>query len=186
MSSVADRGGFPVDVQVTEDDLRPAGSPKSPLKEVRVVGIVTAVDMEYLFQGTLEGLFEQPCDRCLETAQVPVDLDVTWYFETGTDSEGELDEETEIEVIEEDDAGQRVRYFEGDDLDLAPHVWEDMILSAPTKYHCSPDCMGLCPTCGANLNDGPCKCGPEEDVSNTGLGALKDMFPELQSGPSED
>ena len=28
---------------------------------------------------------------------------------------------------------------------------------------CRDDCRGLCPRCGANLNDGPCSCEPEAD-----------------------
>ena len=32
-----------------------------------------------------------------------------------------------------------------------------------TKTLCSEDCKGLCPRCGANLNDGPCGCKREVD-----------------------
>ena len=33
-----------------------------------------------------------------------------------------------------------------------------LILGMDTKTLCSEDCKGLCPRCGANLNDGPCGC----------------------------
>jgi uncharacterized protein len=29
------------------------------------------------------------------------------------------------------------------------------------KKLCSEDCKGLCPSCGKNLNDGPCNCAEE-------------------------
>ena len=31
---------------------------------------------------------------------------------------------------------------------------------------CDEECKGLCPTCGANLNDGPCGCAPAEDAGD--------------------
>ena len=37
------------------------------------------------------------------------------------------------------------------------------ILGMDTKTLCSEDCKGLCPRCGANLNDGPCGCQREPD-----------------------
>lgn len=37
------------------------------------------------------------------------------------------------------------------------------ILGMDTRCLCSEDCKGLCPRCGANLNDGPCGCKQEGD-----------------------
>ena len=37
------------------------------------------------------------------------------------------------------------------------------VLGMDTKTLCSEDCKGLCPRCGANLNDGPCGCRKEPD-----------------------
>ncbi len=46
----------------------------------------------------------------------------------------------------------------GDQLDLSDVVREVMLLDVPSTPLCRPDCAGLCLTCGANLNDGPCGC----------------------------
>jgi uncharacterized protein len=43
-------------------------------------------------------------------------------------------------------------------FDLAPLMAELFWLAWPTKPLCKPDCAGLCPSCGANLNDGECSC----------------------------
>jgi uncharacterized protein len=43
-------------------------------------------------------------------------------------------------------------------FDLTPILCEYFWLSWPIKILCRPDCAGLCLTCGANLNDGPCSC----------------------------
>ena len=43
-------------------------------------------------------------------------------------------------------------------LDLTPMVREEVLLAIPDSPLCRPDCAGLCPTCGADLNAGPCGC----------------------------
>lgn len=46
-------------------------------------------------------------------------------------------------------------------IDLAPLVREYMLLDVPIKPLCSPDCKGLCPVCGENLNETQCGHLPE-------------------------
>ncbi|HQP29583.1 MAG TPA: DUF177 domain-containing protein, partial [Syntrophales bacterium] len=60
-----------------------------------------------------------------------------------------------------------------DTLDLDPIVYEQILLQIPLKILCREDCRGLCPHCGANLNDGPCRC-PEEAVDGR-FSALKKL-----------
>lgn len=43
-------------------------------------------------------------------------------------------------------------------IDLDQGIREEIILDYPIKPLCSPDCKGLCPRCGKNLNEGDCKC----------------------------
>ena len=49
-------------------------------------------------------------------------------------------------------------YFEGDEIDLDPYVFEEVMLNIPIKALCSESCKGMCPTCGKNLNIGECQC----------------------------
>ncbi len=44
-------------------------------------------------------------------------------------------------------------------IDLDPDIREEIILDYPIKPLCSQDCLGLCPKCGKNLNEGGCTCG---------------------------
>ncbi|MDR1545541.1 MAG: DUF177 domain-containing protein [Deltaproteobacteria bacterium] len=46
-------------------------------------------------------------------------------------------------------------------FDLTPFLGELFWLSWPVKALCRPDCAGLCPVCGANLNEAPCRCRGE-------------------------
>ena len=56
--------------------------------------------------------------------------------------------------------------------DLTEELRECIILSFPSNPLCSEDCKGLCPHCGADLNEGPCKCKPEGDFRWSGLDGL--------------
>jgi len=172
---------------VPEGELRPSGAPESTLRSVHVKGTLSAVSTEYVFRGRLTGTYERDCDRCLEPAQESADQEVTWLFEPGEEeAPGASDDadEMEVDVTEDED---RARYYHGEEIDLAPHVWEEMLLAAPTKFYCRDDCRGLCPQCGKNLNEGACDCAPEKaETSDSGLAALKDMFPNLPSKPVEE
>jgi uncharacterized metal-binding protein YceD (DUF177 family) len=187
LSKVAKTGGHSFDEEVLEADLRPPGAPESSLTSVRVDGTLTAIDTEFMFRGRIRGVFERPCDRCLEPASESVEQSVTWLFEPSTEAQlsSKLDD-VELDAGGEIDDGERARYYQGDEIDLALHVWEEMVLAAPTKFYCQADCRGLCPNCGKNLNDGACGCAPEtQPVGNSGLAGLKDLFPNLPSKQEE-
>ena len=68
-------------------------------------------------------------------------------------------------VIVEGDAGDDPEYFqlEGDEIDVSEIASTGFILDMETKFLCREDCKGLCPTCGKNLNLGPCGCGKQID-----------------------
>jgi len=43
-------------------------------------------------------------------------------------------------------------------IDLDQDIKEEIILDYPIKPLCNPDCKGLCPKCGGNLNEEKCSC----------------------------
>ncbi len=51
--------------------------------------------------------------------------------------------------------------YGGDEVDLAPLIQEQALLAYSTRPLCREDCRGLCPRCGANLNEGDCACPAE-------------------------
>ena len=57
-------------------------------------------------------------------------------------------------------------------VDLTAEIREATILAFPSYPVCSPDCAGLCPHCGANLNRGKCGCRPSHDLRWGGLDKL--------------
>lgn len=188
LSAVSGKGGYALEERVDEAALRPVDAPESSITGVSVTGTLVQIDSDLLFRGSLVGVFQRPCDRCLEPAIETVECEVAWYFERGV-AEERLEaspEYSDENGLEEDADGQRVRYFEGDEVDLAPHVWEEMILAGPSKFYCVEDCKGLCPSCGTNLNQGTCTCASEQEDSGSGMAALKEMFPNLPSESLEE
>ena len=61
-------------------------------------------------------------------------------------------------------------------IDLVPLIVAALLLEVPLVPLCDDDCKGLCPQCGANLNEGPCGCSRDEaDVEASPFAALKNF-----------
>ena len=59
-------------------------------------------------------------------------------------------------------------------VDLTDDIREEVLLRLPNYPLCQPDCRGLCPQCGKNLNQGPCHCAARPvDGRWAGLNDLK-------------
>lgn len=103
-----------------------------------------------------------PCGRCL----VPASMDVPVEFELTLVPADEYVDEPRSEkdqitgpVAGSFDPGQAEEdVYKGKVIDLDPIVREQLLLALPTYPVCKDDCKGLCPVCGANLNDRECGC----------------------------
>ena len=47
---------------------------------------------------------------------------------------------------------------EQDTIELDEDIRQELILDYPVRTLCNPDCRGLCPRCGKDLNEGDCEC----------------------------
>jgi uncharacterized protein len=169
--------GLDIAVQISEAELRPPDAMPLALGEVTVSGVLDQIDRDYLFRGVVAGTYEGSCDRCLRPVSHAFAHEVTWtYEERGAVSAGKAEDDPE----EDDIPG--FGWYEGNELDLAPLVWEEIVLEAPVKYLCDEACPGLCPGCGADLNAGPCGCREADRPENkrtTAFSGLAELFPEL-------
>ena len=43
-------------------------------------------------------------------------------------------------------------------VDITQDIRQEILLGYPVKFLCKPDCRGLCPKCGKDLNKGTCDC----------------------------
>ncbi len=110
-------------------------------------------DRSILAKGTLHTEIELTCSRCLSLFSCPLTLNIEEeYFPTTdvvTGATLPLPDEPGCFTIDEDNI-----------LDLTEAIRQYALLTIPMKPLCREDCAGLCPTCGCNLNEGPCNCSP--------------------------
>ena len=112
--------------------LRPRSSPVLTLRlESLTDGLVV--------DGQISAPWADSCRRCLAPAAGVV--------------LGEVGELYQL-VLTDPDAFEII----GDQIDLGAMIREHILLEAPLAPLCRPDCAGLCPTCGIDLNTATCDC----------------------------
>jgi uncharacterized protein len=138
--------------------------------DVPAVRVAEDVDLSYLrgglrlsrtkegvlVQGELHVGLETECSRCLEPLNVDVPIAIEELFAYPPSEAAEFS-------IGEDAI-----------LDLAPLLREETLIAETHGALCRPDCKGLCPTCGANLNLSQCDCA-DADVDPR-LAKLKELL----------
>ena len=101
--------------------------------------------------GNLHTRIELVCARCLDTVVEEISRDFDLYYRSTTS----IAENDEVHLNLDH---TEIAFFEGDGLFLADVLAEQVNLALPMKVICSSDCRGLCPHCGANLNNEECRC----------------------------
>lgn len=118
---------------------------------------------EVVVRGKLAGRLRRECRRCLEPVTDVLDEDVTMVFVASGDPEAE------------DDGDVRLYDPDAAELDLTDAVREEVVLAIDPYVVCDPECRGLCPMCGVNLNEESCGCvRTEADPRWDALRALKE------------
>lgn len=125
------------------------------LNRVEVRHITGSVEVK----GTLETVVRLSCGRCLGDFETPIRRRYRLYFTPTSPEDPEIPDEDGIELDAE--TINRVPY-EGDAIELAESIQEQVVLSLPPYPLCDEACEGLCPRCGANLNTTGCDCRREE------------------------
>ena len=118
-------------------------------------------------RGQLQSRLEVECGRCLEPAELGIRFQVeAEYFP-------EVDIMTGAGLPKpEDDLAFTID--QNHELDLTEAVRQHLLLEIPMGIVCREDCRGLCPGCGANLNEGECGCA--EEVPDERLSVLKQLL----------
>ena len=94
------------------------------------------------------------CSRCLEDVSVPMHTRFTEEFYPTVDLRTGL-------AVKAPEGGTGFMLTEAHELDLTEPVRQQVLLDLPMQPLCRADCAGLCPSCGHNLNQGPCECARE-------------------------
>lgn len=122
---------------------------------VRVSGTVRLDGGRCLVEGRISGDVECDCSRCLAALVLPLKIgfrDIFVPYEEVADEGASELADPDLDVSE----------FDGRKIDLIEVAREQILLAIPEQVFCRPDCRGLCASCGADLNTGPCACGESE------------------------
>lgn len=109
-----------------------------------------------LVTSHLQGVQREQCSRCLREVEVPVQVELEEEFFAS------VDVHTGAALPPPEDP-EAFRIDAHQTLDLEEAVRQLWTTALPMQPLCRPDCRGLCPRCGQDLNQGACSCPPEED-----------------------
>ena len=108
--------------------------------------VLTNTGEGVLATGILRAHVVGTCDRCLEEACFDVDAEVDGYY---------LFEEPE-QLSEDEDEADFELVSPDRTIDLSGALLSSLVMETPFVVLCREDCAGLCPVCGANLNEVDC------------------------------
>lgn len=119
---------------------------------------VTRASSGTVLELSLDVALVGPCFRCLQDAELALQLRLREYQATKPEGEEE-----------------RTEYLEDDRVDLSAWARDAIALALPDQILCRPDCAGLCPVCGKDLNAEPHEhAESDSDPRWAALEALRD------------
>jgi len=135
-----------VDAELSPQDTVWQHGDPVPATPLRVTGrLSSAGSGKFYWHGKIKGDLVLPCRRCLAAAKANVEDEAHVIFaEEGSEEADDPD----VYVLDE----------RATQLDLRPVVREQWLLNVPGFAVCREDCKGICPSCGKDLNEGPCNC----------------------------
>jgi uncharacterized protein len=126
--------------------------------EVAVDVVLELVDGGIVATGSVVAPYVGECRRCLGPVYGTIEADVREVYQPNVTPE----------------EAEEIYPLLGDQLDLEPLARDAVLLELPLAPLCREGCLGLCPTCGANLNEGSCACRSfAPDPRWEGLDALR-------------
>ncbi|RJQ46404.1 MAG: DUF177 domain-containing protein [Gaiellales bacterium] len=141
-------------------------------REYAFVPDVVAARLDLVFTGegyhaTISFIcrLEGACWRCLEPADLDLEVRAEDYFELELPPLAELGEDDEPSLY----------YTRDGILELSAWAHDAVAGMLPPKILCFEGCKGLCDLCGANLNEAQCGC---ERPSDSRWDKLKEWKPE--------
>jgi uncharacterized protein len=132
-----------------------------PISPARIEAELTFAGSGVVASGSVSVDAQATCSRCLREFVLPVKAPIEgFYVQPGV--EHDLPEEQEVELV-----GDR-------SIDLLPAVHAAVVLEMPFAPLHDPACAGICPTCGADLNELLCTC--ERNPGDSPFAALKQLL----------
>ena len=133
------------------EDLNPVDERVSLIAPAAVNGKVRLSGNEVFVNGHIDTRAQVECDRCLKPVELPVNVDFTLEYISGSEYEA-----SQTAALTEEEMS--VSVFDGGAIDVDEIVKEQVLLAVPTRMLCREDCKGICPDCGIDRNTGECDC----------------------------
>ena len=121
----------------------------------------------FFVDGTIKTVLRLICSRCAGEFLYPVDT----FFHCHEEPVSNASTESEFALKKGD---MDIDHYAGDEVEINKLFREQVLLAIPMYPLCKPDCLGLCPKCGQNLNISRCDC-QQEEVTNPFIG-VKRLF----------
>ena len=150
---LADRGA--VRVVAFSERLESAGEDVSLLDPVQGELVLTSTGRTVYLTGRVHTALSLVCGACLKPFRQPFEVAVEEEF--GRTTASVIPSRGETALGPEDFV---VPVGRDETVDLTEVVRQHLVLAMPIAPRCRDGCRGLCATCGADLNLGPCACPP--------------------------
>ncbi len=141
----------PAELEIAPEELAIEGT-------VHLDGSISNAGDVLLLQVIMTAKVQRTCGRCLKDFTGVAKAEVVEKFYPAS-----------AENIEND-----AFVYDSDVIDITEPLREGLLLAEPMQALCKPDCRGLCPVCGADLNDGDCGC--DRFTVDPRLAALKQFI----------
>lgn len=139
-------GRIKIDSMVKIPDTDFLGSSYSFPNEFHIVGDITNNGKSLILSLHCTGSMDTQCARCMKDISVDIDFFANEHL---IRSDAEFNEEEDVIL------------FDGHTVELDDIIADNLIMNIEPRYLCDEDCKGLCPHCGADLNEGECGCNRE-------------------------
>lgn len=129
------------------------------IDDVKIIADIAVSNNLMRVKFDIDTKFEFVCSRCL--TNFPYDLKL------------KCEDEFLLNDLDED-----IIVDENYDVDFSQYIKNYILVNIPQKKLCNFDCLGLCQTCGINLNNNECCCQKSE--FKNAFSQLKEIFGDLK------
>ena len=133
--------------------------------QLRLESVVEGV----LVSGVCRAQAQGECVRCLDPVAIDLVLDMQELFAYPDTAAA---------------AAEEIAQVKNELVDVQPVLRDAVVLALPLQPVCQDDCLGLCATCGARLNDEPGHQHDQVDPRWAVLGGLQQQDSKATDAPS--
>ncbi|MEJ2282440.1 MAG: DUF177 domain-containing protein [Desulfobacterales bacterium] len=141
---------FDILAEMAADGIFEFPAPLNAALRARLIGDMVEID------GSFSTAVRLDCARCLQSFEMPLTSSFALTYRRTEPAAEQSDANPEELELTSEDIG--LIYYQGEEINIDNEIQEQVVLAFPIRALCKPDCRGLCPACGADLNSAECGC----------------------------